>query len=175
MGKWPLSGTARELWMKHPTQGADYLRTSCDFPEVVYNSIAEHHEWYNGTGYPSGKSGKNIHIYARIIKLVDCYDAMVSKRPGRQVQAPSEAIEYLMAGNGTEFDPELVNLFARKLWVYPKGCEVELSDGRRGIVARNFEDFPLRPLVKLLHTGELLNLRDDPDARRLTVGKMIVK
>lgn len=174
-GTWPLTGEARETWKNHPKYGADYLRRNYDFPSVVYTGILEHHEWYNGTGYPLGKSGENIQLFARIIKLTDCYDSLVTNRPFRAAHSPADAMEYLMAGTGTEFDPALVEIFSRKLAVYPQGCEVELSDGRHGVVAKNFEDFPLRPLVKLFDTGELLNLRDNQDCRHITVGKIVLE
>ena len=174
-GTWPLTGEARETWKNHPHYGVDYLKKHFDFPSLVYTGILEHHEWYNGSGYPYGKSGNEIPLFARIIKLADCYDALISKRPSRDAQTPSDALEYLMAGTGSEFDPQLVEIFTRKLAVYPQGCEVELSDGRRGVVAKNFENFPLRPLIKLFDTGELLNLRDDQDSRHITVGRVLVR
>ena len=133
-----------------------------------------HHEWYNGEGYPTGKSGKDIPLYARIIKVTDGYDAMISKRPGREQLSPADAIEYMMAMAGSEFDPELVNIFLRRMAVYPIGCEVELSNGQHGIVAKNFRDFALRPLVRIVETGEMLNLRDDPEGRSVTIGRMIM-
>ena len=69
-------------------------------------------------------------------------------RPQREQMSPAEAMEYLMAMAGAEFDPELVNVFLRRMAVYPIGCEVELSDGRHGVVIKNFQDFALRPLVR---------------------------
>ena len=61
-----------------------------------------HHEWYNGEGYPIGKSGDDIPLYARIIKVTDSYDAMISKRPGREQLSPADAIEYMMAMAGAD-------------------------------------------------------------------------
>ena len=80
----------------------------------------------------------------------------------------------MMAMAGAEFDPQLVNIFLRRMAVYPIGCEVELSNGQRGIVAKNFRDFSLRPLVQIVETGEMLNLRDDPEGRSVTIGRMIM-
>ena len=76
---------------------------------------------------------------------------------------------------GTQFDANLVDLFMHKLAAYPVGCEVELSNGQHAVVAKNFEDFPLRPLVKVMETGEFVNLRDDVDARSIIVGRMIMR
>lgn len=57
------------------------------------------------------KSGDEISIYGRIIKLADVYDAMISKRPYRDPMPPADVIEYIMAMNGSEFDPKLVEVF----------------------------------------------------------------
>ena len=76
-----------------------------------------HHEWYNGEGYPIGKSGDDIPLYARIIKVTDSYDAMISKRPGREQLSPADAIEYMMAMAGAEFAPKLSIYFYAE-WRY---------------------------------------------------------
>ena len=106
--------------------------------------------------------------------MTDSYDAMISKRPGREQLSPADAIEYMMAMAGAEFDPQLVNIFLRRMAVYPIGCEVQLSNGLHGIVAKNFRDFSLRPLVRIVETGEMLNLRDDPEGLSITIGRMIM-
>ena len=173
-GKWPLEGAEREAWKSHPKLGAEYLRTSYHFPAVVSAGVMMHHEWYNGEGYPIGKSGDDIPLYARIIKVTDSYDAMISKRPGREQLSPADAIEYMMAMAGAEFAPKLVNIFLRRMAVYPIGCEVLLSNGQHGIVAKNFRDFSLRPLVRIVETGGMLNLRDDPEGLSITIGRMIM-
>ena len=111
---------------------------------------------------------------ARIIRLVEQYDDMVSLHRGRENLSPSDAMEYLMAGSGSLFDPKLIELFVEKIAVYPVGCEVELSNGMHGVVAKNFERFFLRPVVKVVETGEMLNLRDDPDTRSIIITKMVI-
>lgn len=173
-GSWPLQGEDRELWKKHPKLGCEFLRSSYNFPSRVYTGVLMHHEWFNGEGYPMGSTGQEIPLYARIIKLTDCYDSMVSKCPQRKQVSPSDAIEYLMAMAGAEFDPEIVDIFIRKIAVYPVGCEVELSNGQHAVVAKNFHDFALRPLVKVIETGEMLNLRDDPLGRNITIGRTLM-
>ena len=87
---------------------------------------------------------------------------------------PGDAVEYMMARCGMEFDSYLLNLFLQQIAVSPVGCEVELSNGERAVVMENFKCFTLRPLVKLEETGELLHLRDDPMARSITITKLIV-
>lgn len=173
-GVWPLEGQDREVFKSHPKLGAEFLRSAYHFPQDVYAGILEHHECYNGEGYPLNKAGDEIHLYARIIKLTDSYDAMTSRRPGREIQPPSEALEYLAALAGIQYDPNLVNILIRKVAVYPVGCEVELSNGQHAVVAQNFEDFPLRPLVKVIETGDMLNFRDDAETRSVTLGRIVL-
>ena len=157
----------------HSTLGYEELKDQ-GYSDFVLESILYHHENYDGTGYPLGKSGEHIPLYARIIRLVEQYDDMVSLHRGRENLSPSDAMEYLMAGSGTLFDPKLVELFVEKIAVYPVGCEVELSNGMHGVVAKNFERFFLRPVVKVVETGEMLNLRDDPDTRSIIITKMVI-
>lgn len=173
-GAWPLKGQDREVFQSHAKLGAEYLRGAYHFSSDVYAGILEHHECYDGQGYPLGKARDEIHLYARIIKMVDSYDAMVSNRPGRPAQAPAEAMEYLMAMAGAQYDPNLVNILMRKVAVYPVGCEVELSNGLHAVVVQNFENSSLRPIVKVLDSGEIINLRDDVDARSIILGKLIL-
>ena len=169
-----LTEEETQLLRKHPELGADYLKGNYHFSTLVYAGVMQHHENYDGTGYPLGKSGEHIPLYARIIRLVEQYDNMVSLHRGRENLSPSDAMEYLMAGSGSLFDPKLVELFVEKIAVYPVGCEVELSNGMHGVVAKNFERFFLRPVVKVVETGEMLNLRDDPDTRSIIITKMVI-
>lgn len=164
-----LTEEERVLIIQHPKLGYEFLKDNFDFSSYVYIAVLEHHEWYNGGGYPLRKSGSEIPIYSRIIKLVDVYDALTSDRPYHVAVSPSEAVEYIMANAGSEFDPELVNVFMRKIAVYPVGCEVTLSDGRAAIVIENYREFILRPKVKVLPTGEIVDLKSDELARSLTV------
>ena len=174
-GEMMLQGQDVEVFHSHAKLGAEFLSNSYHFSSEVYTGILEHHENYNGSGYPLGKAGEDISLFGRIIRVTDSYDGLTSGRPSGVAQAPSEAMEFLMAMAGTQFDPKLVNIFMRKLATYPVGCEVELSNGQHAVVAKNFENFPLRPLVKVIETGEMMNLRDDVEARSVIVGKMIMR
>lgn len=176
VGGWETRGGAEEeVFKSHPKLGAEYLRSVFHFSHEVYTGILEHHESYNGEGYPLGKTGEDIGLFARIIRIANCYDVMTSAQPAGKGQPPSEALEYLMAMSGVRFDPQLVNIFVRKMAAYPVGCEVELSNGHRAVVMENFDNFPLRPLVRVIDTGEILNLRDEESARAITVGRLIMQ
>ncbi|MEG1596277.1 MAG: HD-GYP domain-containing protein [Lachnospiraceae bacterium] len=160
---------------EHPRLGCEFLRKNYAFSAYVYSGILEHHEWYSGEGYPLGKKKDEIPLHARIIKLVDVYDALISKRPYHEAESPSDAVEYLMAMNGREFDPMVLDMFLKRISVYPIGCQVEISDGRQAIVTDNYCDFILRPKIKLLESGDIIDLKDDPAARKITVKRMVMQ
>lgn len=162
------------LIKQHPKLGYEFLKDNFEFAPEVYTAVLQHHEWYNGGGYPMQKSGTEISIYARIINLVDVYDALTSKVPYHEAVSPSEAVEYIMANAGAEFDPELVDVFLRKISVYPVGCEVELSDGRTAVVMENYRDFILRPKIKVIPDGEIIDLKSDEAARSLTILELLM-
>lgn len=169
-----LTKEEMQLMTEHPRFGFEFLRETYNFPSRVYLGVLEHHEWYNGEGYPLGKQGKEIAVEARIIKIADVYDAMTSKRPYHDPMQPSEIVEYIMGRSGMEFDPEMVGVFLNKIAVYPIGCEVELSNGQHGVVVENFRDFVLRPRVKIMETGESINLMSDESARSITITKLLI-
>jgi len=88
-------------------------RISNTMPELV--PIAEgvlcHHERWDGKGYPQGLVGANIPIMSRIVAVLDTYDAMTNDRPYRKALSKHEAIEEIKCCSGTQFDPEVVNVF----------------------------------------------------------------
>ena len=94
-------------------------------------------------------------MFARIIAVTDVYDALTSRRPYRRAMTPSEAIEYVMGGGGSHFDPEIAVCFTRKIAPYPIGSCVKLSNNTAGIVVENYKGYCLRPKVKIIkHNGK---------------------
>jgi diguanylate cyclase (GGDEF)-like protein len=92
--------------------GADIL-SAIDFPYPVVPIVRHHHENWDGTGYPAGIKGTSIPIGARILSVVDCYDALTSDRPYRPRLADAEALEILKERRGTMYDPMVVDTFFR--------------------------------------------------------------
>ncbi len=170
-----LEGVDEYEMRAHTRIGADYIHNSFEFSDEVMIAVLEHHENYDGTGYPSGIKGNQISLFARIIHVADVYDALITKRPYREAYSPSDAVEYLMSKCGTEFDPSIVDLFVNWVAVYPTATEVLLSDGRSAIVEKNYPHFPLRPVVRVIPTGEVIDLRGDVNALHITIVKVAEK
>ena len=97
----------------HPVVGAEIL-DRVQFPYPVVPIVRSHHEKWNGTGYPDGLSGEGIPIGARILSVVDCFDALTSERPYRRAISPSEAMALLRAESGRSYDPRVVECIERR-------------------------------------------------------------
>ncbi len=93
------------------TQLGDAILSPLRFLHDAQDIVRYHHERWEGTGYPEGLTGKKIPLLARIIAIADSYDAMTSDRPYRKAMPIEAALEEIRAGAGTQFDPELANLF----------------------------------------------------------------
>jgi putative nucleotidyltransferase with HDIG domain len=96
----------------HVDVGADIL-SSIDFPYPVVPIVRAHHENWDGTGYPRGLKGSEIPIGARILSVVDCYDALTSDRPYRAALSDAEALKIVLERRGTMYDPVVVDTFKR--------------------------------------------------------------
>jgi len=99
-----------ELVRKHPFLGAKMLE-GVPGMEATRRAILEHHEHFDGSGYPYGLHGADISIPARILSVAECYDSAVSARPYRGALPPEEALQMVRVGAGTLFDPEVARLF----------------------------------------------------------------
>jgi diguanylate cyclase (GGDEF)-like protein/putative nucleotidyltransferase with HDIG domain len=96
----------------HASVGADIL-SAIDFPYPVVPIVRHHHESWDGTGYPKGLKGTEIPIGARILSVVDCFDALTSDRPYRPRLSNEEAIKILVERRGNMYDPLVVDTFVR--------------------------------------------------------------
>lgn len=106
--------TSREfsVMKTHAAVGADLL-SSIQFPYPVVPIVRHHHENWDGTGYPDGIKGADIPLGARILSVVDCYDALTSDRPYRPAMSPADALDILSQRRGKMYDPLVVDAFVR--------------------------------------------------------------
>jgi putative two-component system response regulator len=102
----------RETFQLHTTIGENILNTVEFFKPCLF-IIRSHHERFDGTGYPDGKGGDEIGVSARIVAIADAFDAMTSTRPYRKALTTEVALNELMTGSGTQFDPALIDTFIK--------------------------------------------------------------
>ncbi|MDR1474293.1 MAG: HD domain-containing protein [Endomicrobium sp.] len=105
-----LTEDEKEVLKMHPIIGYNII-APLTFLSSVAPIVLYHQEWYNGKGYPEGLSGEEIPLGARIISVIDAYDAMTSDRPYRKALGKEYAITELEKGKGTQFDPEVAKTF----------------------------------------------------------------
>ena len=96
----------------HPLIGTQIVK-DISFLEPVIPYVLEHHERFDGKGYPGGVAGENISIKGRLLAVADAFDAMTSDRPYRKALKPEDALKEILRNGGTQFDPEVVRAFER--------------------------------------------------------------
>lgn len=146
-----LEGEELRQYKEHPYLGAMLLKKNIRISENIIKGVLQHHERVDGKGYPYGLSGKSISKFARIICVSDVYDTITNSKDYKKAFSPNDAYELILAGSGTIFDEEVVKAFRKSFSVYPLGCCVKLSDGVEGYVVRQNENFPDRPIVRVIH------------------------
>ena len=109
-----LSDKQWEEIRKHPADGAEIVRKIQGFEEIA-EIVLQHHEKYDGTGYPNRVKGEDTHYLARALTLADSFDAMTAKRPYQKVRTFEEAIAEIRRCEGTQFDPTIAELFIRAI------------------------------------------------------------
>ncbi|MBC2580997.1 HD-GYP domain-containing protein [Clostridium sp. DJ247] len=164
-----LTETDMDLYKSHVNKGYKYIKQYYNIPVTSYVGILQHHERFDGKGYPDGKKGEEISRFGRIISICDAYDNMVTEKPNKKAYIPSEAIEYIMGNNGQIFDPKLVKIFLRRIAPYPLGAIVLLSNGKRAIVVDNNEQCTIRPKVRNLENDKIYDLSYDWNLRNITI------
>ncbi|MBJ6362159.1 HD-GYP domain-containing protein [Paenibacillus sp. GCM10012307] len=143
---------------RHTDHGFYLLKDEPNIPLIVAHCAYQHHERLDGSGYPRGIRGHEIHEYAKWIGLVDSYDAMTTSRVYRAPMLPHQAIEELYVGTGTLYEQSMVQLFRDKVVIYPVGLTVQLNTGESGVVVDTNSTFPHRPIIRVLYNeaGEIL-------------------
>ncbi|MBN2753874.1 MAG: hypothetical protein JXR81_03295 [Candidatus Goldbacteria bacterium] len=144
-----------EKIQEHTEKAYEYLRSVYGMPSSSSAIALQHHERYNGTGYPKKLSGDNILILSRIASVCDVYDSMVTERFHRPAYNPEEVWDYIKMNSGVIFDPEITAVFLRTIPRYMPGDTVELICGKYGVVAENHFERPENPDIILIEkTGE---------------------
>ncbi|HPP88188.1 MAG TPA: HD-GYP domain-containing protein, partial [bacterium] len=115
----------------------------------------------DGTGYPQGKKGDEIHEYAKIISIADTFDAMTKKRSFRQEKIPHNIMKEMLKLVEKKFDPKIMRVFLSTMAIYPIGSMVQLNTKELGLVIDINEASPLKPKVKILYDSQLKKVNNE--------------
>lgn len=149
-----LSQAEYTVVQSHVEEGLAVLEATSRLAETSVAVVLEHHERYNGCGYPYRMAGDEISVAGRMAAIVDAYDAMTSDRPYRPAISPALALRQLYDQRGTQFDPALIAGFVRTIGIYPVGTLVLLESGHLAVVEEVHHDNLLSPVVRVIfHTG----------------------
>jgi HD-GYP domain-containing protein (c-di-GMP phosphodiesterase class II) len=150
----PLRDSEIAVMKTHTDIGFKLLKDEPNIPLSSAHCALQHHERLDGSGYPRGIRGGEIHEFAKWIALIDAYDAMTSYRCYRPGLLPHQAIDVLSAEAGKLFDERMLDLFRKKVAIYPIGITVELSTGESGVVVDLNSNCPERPVVRILQDAD---------------------
>jgi len=138
------------IMKNHSELGYQFLQTLNSISPLSRIMVLSHHERVDGSGYPRGISGDDIHPFAKIAAIADVFDALSSDRVYRDKMPTHKVLEYIMNNTETLFDYQIVKKILPKISFYPNGSEVILSTGERGIIKEQNTGFPTRPIVRII-------------------------
>lgn len=147
----PSGLTAREFEIikQHPGLGEQMLRSVIPSEEVL-KIVRQHHERWNGQGYPDCLSGEAIYHGAQIVAVADVFDALTADRPYRKGLPPYHALEMILSRVNINFSSDVVKAFRSSLILYPENSRVTLNTGETGTVIAIPLGLPTRPVVRII-------------------------
>jgi HD-GYP domain-containing protein (c-di-GMP phosphodiesterase class II) len=145
-----LSDKERQLVNSHPLIGYKIVSKELSYSEEAGSVVLQHHERWDGEGYPRRTAGPEIDLGARIVSVADAFEAMVSQKSYRNSIAGNQAMKNLMADNSRRFDPNILKNFIKIMGIYPIGSIVLLSNAALARVVEVHGEAPLRPKIHLL-------------------------
>ena len=142
----PLTQAEHHLYEMHCQYGVE-IGQKLQFTAAVLAIIREHHELFDGTGYPHKLKGEAIGLLSRIVALANHYDELCNPLNIADALTPHEALSLMFARLRNKFDPKLLQILIRCLGVYPPGTIVQLSNGVIGMVATVNANKPMKPMI----------------------------
>jgi HD-GYP domain-containing protein (c-di-GMP phosphodiesterase class II) len=163
-----LSKEELHLLKSHVLHSYKIVHEELLYSEEMSALVMQHHERWDGAGYPQGLAGADIHFGARIISVADAFEAMVSQKPYRNSMLGYQAMKNLLADNSLRFAPDVLKAFITVMGIYPIGSIILLNNGSMARVVKVQKEAPLRPKIAVLvdqsgkvfeqNEGELIDL-----------------
>lgn len=150
----PFTREQRDMVRRHVELGLAVLEEDAPWSAFSKTVLFQHHERCDGSGYPRGLRGDEIHGLARLAAVADALAALVMERPYRKALTPQAAVEFISSAAGYEFDLKAVQTVLSVVRPYPIGAVVRLSGGEVGVVEGLRPGLNSRPLVRILTDAE---------------------
>jgi len=169
-----LSAAELQRIQSHPLYAYKIVNKELLYPEDVGLIVLQHHERWDGEGYPRHLAGTAIDMGARIVSVADAFEAMVSQKPYRNSMMGYQAMKNLLSDNLRRFDPDVIKAFIQTMGIYPIGSIILLNNGALARVINVQGTAPLRPKIKILidEFGKVFK-QDDGDEIDLLVEKSL--
>ncbi|MEC0093785.1 HD-GYP domain-containing protein [Paenibacillus macquariensis] len=155
---------------EHTKMGHQLLKNVAGINEGVRLAALQHHEKVDGTGYPLGIDSNKIHIYSKIVGVVDIFHAMTLNKAYRKGQSPYLVLEQILSESFGKLDPKLVQTFIKKVTEFNNGVIVRLSNDKIGEIVFSNHNEPTRPMVSV--GNDIINLEQQ---RHLYIIEIIKK
>lgn len=144
-----LTGPELKILRRHPFLGVKILSKEPAFPKNSMDVVYQHHERWDGRGYPRGLKGKDINKLARIISIANTYDGLINKHDPKSSMTPYQALSYMFTKLDGKFDKSILPVFIHCMGIYPPGTIVRLNSGVLGMVVSINLGKPLYPSIVL--------------------------
>jgi putative nucleotidyltransferase with HDIG domain len=135
----------------HVVRGHELLKGMRNVPQVALDVCLNHHEKFDGSGYPHGLAGEQISLAARMGAVCDVYDAITSNRPYKEAWTPAECLASMFSWKG-HFDEKILAHFIRSVGIYPVGSLIRLRSDHLALVLEQHEDDLTKPLVRIFYS-----------------------
>jgi putative nucleotidyltransferase with HDIG domain len=141
----------RYIELNHPKIGYDMLGEQHVWNASIKVAALMHHERSDGSGFPLKLKGEEINQIAKIVAICDVFDNLISGRDAGEPRNVYEVIEYLIGMSNIYFDEEMVRKFTMNIAAFPTGSAVILNSNEKGLVVRQNNSMPMRPVVKVIY------------------------
>jgi len=164
------------IMKRHVVDSYNILQKTKGLSQIALNVAGQHHEKFDGNGYPHGLKGNAISLYGQMSAITDVYDALTADRCYHSGKEPSEVLKLLLKWSGSHFNPELVQKFIQSVGIYPPGSLVMLNNGFLAKVI-DIHDNMLKPEVEILYhaktrkmvNNKTINLTEHPNIKIISV------
>ena len=149
LNKVNLTKEEEAILKKHPTQGYKLVKRD-NLDDNIADIVLEHHEKYDGSGYPFQKDNKDISLYSKIVSICNTFNNLITKGEHGVPCTPDKAVKIIISLAKKDFDSDVVKAFQKAVGFYPNNTRVKLSNGSIARVIEQNPNLPLRPVLSIV-------------------------